>query len=136
MVAKRRYMLDTHIASFAIRGANSALQARLRAHPAAELTVSTITEGELLTGLAKLPQAVALKVAVHEFLQLVDVIAWDRKAAAAYGTLRAELERRGTPLGNLDMLIAAHAIATGSVLVTNDKALLHTPGLQVEDWSA
>jgi tRNA(fMet)-specific endonuclease VapC len=61
------------------------------------------------------------------------VIAWDRKAAAAYGALRAELESQGTPLGNLDMLIAAHA--TGSVLVTHDKALLRTPGVQVEHWS-
>ncbi len=136
MATERRIMLDTNIASFAIRGANAALHAKLRAHPMAELTVSAITEGELLTGLAKRPEASALRVAVHEFLRLVSVIAWDRSAAAAYGTLRASLEERGSPLGNLDMLIAAHAIATGSTLVTNDKALLRTPGLQVEDWSA
>jgi tRNA(fMet)-specific endonuclease VapC len=59
----------------------------------------------------------------------------DRKAAGAYGPLRAMLEQQGTPLGNLDTLIAAHAVATGSVLVSNDKALSRTPGLRVEDWS-
>lgn len=130
-----RYMLDTNIASFAIRGANDALQAKLGAHPVSGLCISAITEAELLVGLAKRPQAGALKIAVHGFLQLVEVLAWDRKAAAAYGTLRATLERQGTPLGNLDTLIAAHAIASGCVLVSNDKALARTPGLKVEDWS-
>ena len=126
MVAKRRFMLDTNIASFIVRGANEALQARLRAQPIADTCISSITERELLFGLAKRPEASALKTAVHELLHLVEVMPWDSRAAAAYGGLRATLERQGTPLGNLDTLIAAHAIATGSILVTNDKALVPT----------
>ncbi|MEO7851205.1 MAG: type II toxin-antitoxin system VapC family toxin [Rubrivivax sp.] len=128
-------MLDTNIASFAIRGANDALQSRLGAHAMSALCLSAITEAELLVGLAKRPQARTLKIAVQEFLQLVEVLAWDSKAADAYGTLRATLERQNTPLSNLDTLIAAHAIAAGCVLVSNDKALARTPGLRVEDWS-
>jgi len=99
------------------------------------LCLSAITGAELLVGLATQPQARTLKIAVQQFLQRVDVLAWDSKAAAADGTLRATLERQGTPLGNLDTLIAAHAIAAGCVLVSNDKALAPTPGLRVEDWS-
>ena len=135
MAASRRFMLDTNIASFIVRGANAALQSKLRAHPIADTCISSITEGELLFGLAKRPEATALKTAVHELLKLVNVLPWDSSAAAAYGVLRATLERQGTPLGNLDTLIAAHAIATRSVLVTNDKALVRTPGLQAKDWS-
>lgn len=134
MVATRRVMLDTNIASFVVRGANKALQDKLRAQPIADTCISAITEGELLFGLAKRPEARALRTVVHELLHLVEVMPWDSHAAAAYGELRATLERQGTPLGNLDTLIAAHAIATGSILVTNDKALARTPGLQAEDW--
>ena len=136
MVATRRFMLDTNIASFIVRGANEALKTRLHAQPIADTCISAITEGELLFGLAKRPEASALKTAVHELLYLVEVMPWDSRAAAAYGGLRATLERQGTPLGNLDTLIAAHAIATGSILVTNDKALVRTQGLQAEDWSS
>lgn len=135
MTATRRFMLDTNIASFIVKGANEGLKAKLRAYPIADVCVSSITEGELLFGLAKRPEARAIKKAVHELLQLVEVLPWDSNAAEAYGALRASLEQQGRPLGNLDTLIAAHAIATGSVLVTNDKALMRTPGLMAEDWS-
>jgi tRNA(fMet)-specific endonuclease VapC len=69
------------------------------------------------------------------------VLAWDHDAAVAYGGLRAALERAGTPLGALDTLIAAHALAAGAVLVTHDAAfhrlrtLAMKPGLQVVDWA-
>lgn len=135
MTEPRRFMLDTNIASFIVRGGNATLQANLRAHPIADTCMSAITEGELLFGVAKRPEASAIKAAVHGLLQLVAVMPWDSHAAQAYGALRASLERQGTPLGNLDTLIAAHAIATGSVLVTNDKALMRTPGLEAKDWS-
>jgi tRNA(fMet)-specific endonuclease VapC len=65
----------------------------------------------------------------------VDVLPWDSAAAQTYGERRADLERAGTPLGDLDMLIAAHAAAVGAVLVTNDPTLGQVAGLQIEDWS-
>ena len=135
MATARRFMLDTNIASFIVRGPNAALQARLEAAPMAALCVSAITEAELLFGLARRPEATALKTAVQAFLRHVEVLPWDSAAASAYGELRATLESHGTPLGNLDTLIAAHALATGSTLVSNDKALARAPLVPVEDWT-
>lgn len=135
-MATPRFMLDTNIASAVIRGAPEALRARLRATPLASACISSITEGELLYGLAKKPGATALREAVAAFLRHVEVLPWDRAAAAAYGPLRADLEAKGTPIGNLDMLIAAHALAAGCALASNDKAFTRVPGLAVEDWLA
>ena len=93
MVVARRFLLDTNIGSFIVRGANEALQTKLHAQPIADTCISSITEGELLFGLAKRPEARALRTVVHELLHLVEVIPWDSHAAAAYGDLRATLER-------------------------------------------
>jgi tRNA(fMet)-specific endonuclease VapC len=132
-------MLDTNTASYIIRGTGGALAARLRAVPAAQLCVSAITEGELLFGVARRIQAGHLgannlQLVVREFLTRVETLDWDRAAAARYAGLRAALEADGTPLGNLDTLIAAHALAADAVLVTNDRSFARVPGLTVENW--
>ena len=129
-----RYMLDTNMASYIVRGPSPALVARLVSVPMAQLCVSSITQGELLYGLARKPGATNLHTAVREFLMRVDVLPWDSAPATRYGVLRAALEARGTPLGNLDTLIAAHALATDAVLVTRDQAFARVPALVVEDW--
>ena len=134
MAAAPRYMLDTNIASYVVRGPSPALAAHLVAVPMAQLCVSSVTEGELLYGLARRPGATALQTAVREFLKRLDVLPWDSAAATRYGVLRAALEAAGTPLGNLDTLIAAHALATDATLVTNDRAFTRVPGLVVENW--
>jgi len=72
---------------------------------------------------------------VTEFLRRVDVLAWDNGAADTYGAMRAELERLGKTLGALDMMIGAHALSLGAVLVTNDRAFHSVPGLELEDWT-
>ena len=131
----KRFMLDTNIASFLIRGSSAALKARLLAVPMAQMCVSAVTQGELLYGLARRPEASALHTAVRELLVRLDVLPWDSAASARYGPLRALLERLGTPLGNLDTLIAAHALAADAVLVTNDHAFRRVEGLLVEDWT-
>lgn len=135
MADASRYMLDTNMASHIIRGANEALREKLRATPMADLCISTVTEGELLYGLARKPEATSLQAAVQGFLLRVDALPWDSAAADTYGRLRARLESEGTPMGNLDTMIAAHALAEGCVVVTRDKAFSRVPGLQVEDWS-
>ena len=94
-----------------------------------------MTQGELFYGLARKPEATALKTAVHAFLSRLDVLPWDRAAAERYGALRASLARLGTSLGNLDTLIAAHALSVDAALVTNDQAFARIEGLQVEDWT-
>jgi tRNA(fMet)-specific endonuclease VapC len=131
-----RYMLDTNVASYIVRGPSPVLAARLVAVPMSQLCVSSITQGELLYGVARKPGATHLQIAVREFLMRVDVLAWDSAAATRYGVLRAALEANGTPLGNLDTLIAAHTLAADAILVTNDQAFARVPALVVENWVA
>ncbi len=130
----KRYMLDTNMASYIIRGPSAALTARLIEIPMAQLCVSSITQGELLYGLARKPGATNLQTAVREFLMRIDVLSWDTAAATRYGILRAALESSGTPLGNLDTLIATHALAADAILVTHDQAFARVPALVVENW--
>ena len=129
------YMLDTNAASAVIRG-DATLMARLRAQPVSSMCISAVTEAELRYGLARKPGARALHGAVASFLQHVRSQPWDHAAALQYGELRAGLEAACTPLGNLDTLIAAHALAVGVTLVTRDRAFQRVPGLRVEDWSS
>lgn len=136
MAAAVPYLLDTNTASFVIRGSNPHLLHALQAHAVSSVAISTITEAELLYGLARKPGATSLTKAVHSFLRHVKALTWDSEAAARYGVLRAHLEAAGTPLGGMDTLIAAHALATGATLVTNDRAFGRVPDLIIEDWTS
>ncbi|MCB1052230.1 MAG: type II toxin-antitoxin system VapC family toxin [Acidobacteria bacterium] len=127
------YLLDTNTVSLLIRG-NANMAKRIQSIPMAQLSISSITMGELYFGLAKRPQAEQLQRAVMEFLKRVTVFAWDELAAKVYGSLRAELQKTGKVLAPLDMLIAAHAKALNAILVSNDQAFNQVAQLQVEDW--
>lgn len=129
-----RYLLDTNTVSHLIKG-QPRVGARVVATPMASLCISAITEGELLFGLAKRPDAKRLHLVVREFLQRVDVLAWNSAVAQHYGTVRADLEQRGKSLSPLDLLIAAHALQANATLVTNDRAFRQVPQLCVEDWT-
>lgn len=128
------YLLDTNTVSHLIKCNPQATQ-RLLALPMHSICISAITAGELAFGLAKRPEAVALRAAVHEFLRRVEVLPWDEEVAQTYGTLRAQLQIKGTPLSALDTQIAAHALHAKAVLVTSDKAFLQITQLEIEDWS-
>ena len=128
-----RYMLDTNTVSYAIKRQPQVIQ-RLLAVPMHSMCISAITAGELAYGLAKRPQALALKVAVQAFLQNVEVLPWDHGVALSYGTLRAKLQNKGAPLSPLDTQIAAHAMHVKATLVSSDKAFAHVHGLVIEDW--
>lgn len=127
------HLLDTNTVSHLIRQQTRAL-AQLQDLPMHSVCLSAITAGELAYGLAKRPEAKALRRAVDELLARVDVLAWDQSVAQTYGRLRAQLQAAGTPLGALDMQIAAHALHVGAVLVTSDQAFAQVPGLTVVDW--
>jgi tRNA(fMet)-specific endonuclease VapC len=128
------YLLDTNIASYIIKG-QQAVRQRLVATPIHEVSISSVTEGELRFGAARLPGAARLNAIIEEFLIRVAIHAWDSAAAQEYGRVRAALERTGAALGNLDTMIAAHALARGAVLVTHDKAFARVKGLKIEDWT-
>lgn len=129
-----RYMLDTNTVSSLIKK-NPKVSKRIASFPMERLCLSVISEGEILYGLAKKPNAKSLHIAVQEFLKRVDVLVWDTDVAEHYGVLRAELEGSGNTLGSLDMQIAAHASQLGAVLVTNDQAFKRIQKLKVEDWT-
>lgn len=130
-----RYLLDTNTASHMIKNDNHAVERRRAGMETTELAISSVTEGELLFGVARVPQAVRLRAVVEEFLLNVTVLPWDSPAAREYGELRAALERDGRAMGSLDMMIAAHALALDLILVTSDSSFRRIKRLKVEDWT-
>jgi len=127
-------MLDTNTVSNFLKRHPNIVQ-HVIALPSETLCISTITEGEILFGLAKAPLATKLQRGADEFCKRVDVLPWNSLAASFYGKLRARMERSGQNLSALDLLIAAHALSIEAVLVTSDRAFVRTPGLAVEDWA-
>ena len=113
-----QYILDTDISSYLIRGDHETVTKKF-----SELydscAISSITAAELQYGARKRNNK-QLTQKVKAFCNLVEIIPWDEDAAKAYAKLRAELETSGTPIGNIDMLIAASALARKAVLVTNN----------------
>ncbi len=130
-----RYLLDTNTVSYIIKGNRPRVRERLLRVPMAEVGISVITEAELLFGLARRPEATKLRTVVEEFLLRVEVLPWDSAAAQQYARIRATLEDRGEPMGNLVLMIAAHALASGLVLVSSDAVFRRVKGLKIEDWS-
>lgn len=129
-------MLDTDIASYAIRARSPALDRRMRAARAGSLCISVITRGELLLGVALKPDASALARAVDEFINAVPSLAWDDSAASAYARVASQLQSVGHPIGTMDTLIAGHALAMKAILVThNTRHFSRITGLHVEDWT-
>lgn len=117
------HMIDTNTVSHIVRGNSAAARRKLAslAHPNIPC-ISVVTEAEIRYGLAKMLAAHNLNAAIEGFLSKIQVLPWRSEEAHVYGSLRAMLEAAGKTLGNLDMLIAAHAIAIEAVLVTADKA--------------
>ncbi len=126
-------MLDTDICSYVIRRRPETVLARFAEH-ADELCISVITEAELLFGVEKSGRP-ATAEAVRQFLQRIRVQPWPRQAAACHARLRSKLEARGTPTGNMDLMIAAHAASENLVVVTNNtRHFGHIEGLKLENW--
>lgn len=130
-----RYLLDTNIASYVIKGNVPQVREHLRRVPMAEVGISAVTESELRFGVARKRGAARLEVAVKEFLVRVEVLPWDSAAAGHYAVLRSAMENSGTPMGNLNMMIAAQALAAGATLVSHDRVFHRVKHLKVEDWT-
>jgi tRNA(fMet)-specific endonuclease VapC len=130
-----RHLLDTNTASYIIKGNFPRVRERLLKVPMAEVGISVVTEAELRFGVARLPEATAMKRVVEEFLLRVESLPWTSAAAQHYARIRAILEREGEPMGNLDLMIAAQALAAEAVLVTHDRVFRRVRGLKREDWS-
>jgi tRNA(fMet)-specific endonuclease VapC len=132
----RLYMLDTNTASFILKGKSPAARARLAALGADETAcISIVSEFELEFGLAKKPSSSQLHHAVRWFLARMKVLPLGSREAQTHGQLRVRQETAGWPLESMDMLIAAHAIAAGAILVTGDKVFSSVSGLALENWA-
>ena len=131
------HLLDTNVASHVIKGNRPEITARLVALPMADIAISVVTEAELLYGVAKRDYPPKLRTRVRAFLCRVTILPWESEVAGIYADLRAEWASAGVVLCPLDMMIAAHAVAKGAVLVSRDKALTNAPPpLVVDDWTA
>lgn len=126
-------MLDTDTVSYALRGHGNA-GARILEHRPSEICVSSITVAELRYGAARRNSARLHKL-IDAFVSNVSVLAFDERCANDFGRLAAELSGRGTPIGDFDVLIAAHAMAAEATLVTNNiKHFKRIRGLKLENW--
>jgi tRNA(fMet)-specific endonuclease VapC len=128
------YLLDTDTISFILRGQGPAAS-RLTAHQPSEVCISSLTLGELRFG-AERRHSRKLHGIIDTFVRTVQVMPFDEACAAAYGRIQAGLESKGTPIGTLDTLIAAHAFALNVTLVTNNqKHFSKVRGLKIANWS-
>lgn len=114
------YMLDTDTASYIIKGRSPGIEEKLSEILPSMVFVSAITRAELLYGLKRLPAEHRLHLAVRQFLKIVRVVSWDAESADWYASIRHQLLTTGQPIGELDMMIAAHSLSAGAVLVTNN----------------
>ena len=108
---------------------------RFPSHPVGHIGTSSITVAELDYGVSKSRHATKNRAALSQFLSPLEVASFDRDAAAGYGRLRATLEQKGTPIGSMDLLIAAHALSLAVHLITNNaREFQRVPGLRFENW--
>ena len=130
-----RYMLDTNICIYIIKHKPESVYKRLMKIRPEDVCISSITYSELSYGVKKSEQKDRNRLALTLMLSNIEILEFDSAAAEEYGNIRARLEKSGTPIGSLDMLIAAHAKASGCTLVTNNlKEFSRVEGLKAENW--
>lgn len=130
-----RFLLDTDTCIYALKQHDGVLS-RLLAHSRTDVAISVITEGELRTGAAKSTNAIKTLRLVENFLAPISIVEFASGDAVTYAVVRAKLERAGTPIGPLDTLIAAQAVARKLTLVSNNlREFKRVAGLRVENWA-
>ena len=127
-------LLDTNICIHVINARPPGVLERFRQHRMGEIGLCSVVAAELAYGVAK-SGSPRNRQALEMFLAPLIILPFDEAALWAYGDLRAELERKGTPIGALDTMIAAHALSQQSTLVTNNtREFARVPGLALENW--
>ncbi len=130
-----KYMLDTNICIALIRQNAPQVLQRLTACIPGEVCLSSIVLSELVFGVQKSAHPQKNLAALEQFIMPLEIADFDKSAAAAYGFVRALLERQGQPIGAMDTLIGAHALSLDITLVTNNtREFERIPNLKLEDW--
>lgn len=129
------YLLDTDICIYIINKKPATVHQRLRKISIDLIHISVITHAELLYGVEKSTHHTKNTTLLSDFLAHVSILPWTSEVATTYAQLRASLEKKGTPIGNLDMMIAAHALSLKAKLITNNqKHFEKVPHLKFETW--
>ena len=129
------YILDTNICIYIIKKKPESVFNKFRELTPGEVGISSITLAEMQYGIGKSSKPGQNQEALNQFLLPLEILDFNTKAAIEYGRIRSVLEKKGTPIGSLDMLIAAQAKSVGTVLVTNNtKEFKRVAGLKLENW--
>ena len=132
-----KVMLDTNTCIAIIKRKPPQVLKRFNAYKVGEIGISWVTLAELEFGVAKSQHLENNQEALDEFVLPLEVANFDRESARVYGRIRAMLEKKGSPIGSLDMVIGAHALSLGVALATNNtREFSRIKGLTVVDWLA
>jgi len=130
-----KFMLDTSTCIYIIKRKPPDVIERFRQTEISRIGISSITLSELLYGVSKSSKPEQNKIALMQFVAPLEILPYDQEAAQCYGDLRTHLEKQGTPIGSLDMLIAAHALSIACILITNnEKAFIRIPNIRIDNW--
>lgn len=130
-----KYMLDTSICIYLIKQHPANMLKKFTTLKVGDVCMSSITLAELVYGIEKSHYPEKNKAALDEFILPLNIMSFDEDAAAYYGKIRRYLEEKGTPIGSLDTMIAAHALCLDIILVTNNThEFCRVPHLMIENW--
>ena len=130
-----RYMLDTNICIYVIKHKPETVFQKLQNINPEDVCISSVTYAELVHGVEKSAAVEKNRLALSMLLANMEILDFDVDAADCYGKIRAALEKKGTPIGPLDIMIAAHAQSLGYTVVTNNvKEFSRVSALQIENW--
>jgi len=131
-----RYMLDTNICIYVIKHKPEKVFQKLQEVDPSDVCISSVTYAELVHGVEKSAAVDQNRLALSILLANIEILDFDVNAAEGYGKIRADLEKNGTPIGPLDMMIAGHARSLDYTLVTNNvKEFKRVSGLKIENWA-
>jgi tRNA(fMet)-specific endonuclease VapC len=130
-----QFMLDTNTCIYIIKRRPFEVIERFKRTEISQVGISCMTLSELQYGVSKSSRPEQNQMALAQFIAPLEIVPFDEEAARCYGGLRVHLERHGTPIGSLDMLIAAHALSIACTLVTNnEKEFVRIPNLKIANW--
>lgn len=129
------YMLDTNICIYIIKKRPNSILQKFQKIKDTDVCISVITFAELQYGVERSSSKKLNQQVINDFISRLLVLPWDNKAAIEYGKLRNTLNKKGTPVGNMDLMIASHAVSLKMTIVSNNlKEFRRIPKLQYENW--